>query len=474
MSGCRAPPEREEVATPAVQRRHSQIGIGLAVVACGMALGAAAGSAALWTSTPNPFLCPNPGSNACVAHTGFQPNKELTPGSRFAYWGAERNPIGNCTNYVAYRLIKNGASKPGGLGNADAWASSVRRALDADRVNGVPAVGAVAWWSGANRFFGFGGAGHVAYVEKVTPNGTVYLSDSRWASGSSRWTVRKGDTLWPEKFLHIKDEPEGRSPIGRLDQAEGLGGNRVVLRGWALDPDSAKQSVRVEAWIDGKRGQAGARRVSLGFATLAREDVAKRHPIAGDRHGFKVVITGVRPGTHPIRVFALNRFKGGSDTYLGGKTVRVPAPASTPGLPAFRETSYPWAIGDKYQSFMGDFNGDGQVDVGLRRISDGTFYWRLGPGFAQGSLAWSAGTGPEYQSFMGDFNGDNQVDVGLRRVTDGAFYWRLGPSFSQTRYAWAIGDKYQSFMGDFNGDKVVDVGLRRTTDGVFYWRVATP
>jgi hypothetical protein len=74
---------------------------------------------------------------------------------------------------------------------------------------------------------------------------------------------------------------------------------------------------------------------------------------------------------------------------------------------------------------------------------------------------------------MGDFNGDGQVDVGLRRTTDGVFYWRLGPDFEQGSYAWgAAGDHFQSFMGDFNGDGQVDVGLRRTTDGIFYWRLA--
>ncbi len=75
---------------------------------------------------------------------------------------------------------------------------------------------------------------------------------------------------------------------------------------------------------------------------------------------------------------------------------------------------------------------------------------------------------------MGDFNGDNQVDVGLRRTTDGDFYWRFGPTWRQTAYGWADGAHFQSFMGDFNGDNLVDVGLRRTTDGVFYWRLQTP
>ena len=300
-------------------------------------------------------------------------------------------------------------------------------------------------------------------------------------------------------YTSRKPSAPGSSPTGRLERVEGLSNNRVRVTGWAFDPDGKTRPVRIEAWIEGKRGQAGARKVALGYATLTRNDVARVHKGAGSRHGFKTVIGGVAPGKHEVRVYALNRFKGGGTKYLGGKTVRVPTPPADDPLgddpvdddpvdddpvdddpvgddvapPMFRQSEYTWAAGDHFQSFMGDFNGDGQVDVGLRRISDGTFYWRLGPGFQQGQHNWTAGAGPEYQAFMGDFNGDNQVDVGLRRTTDGKFYWRLGPSFSQGLHHWteAVGDKYQSFMGDFNGDNQVDVGVRRTTDGKFYWRL---
>lgn len=227
----------------------------------------------------------------------------------------------------------------------------------------------------------------------------------------------------------------GTSPIGRLERVEGLSGNRVRVTGWSFDPDGPTRPVRVEAWIDGKRGQSGARKVELGYATLTREDVARAHKAAGSRHGFKTIISDVAPGTHPVRVYALNRFKGGAplprwqdrssadtppddpvgDDPVADDPVGDDPVGDGPASPTFSQSQYTWATGDHFQSFMGDFNGDHQVDVGLRRISDGTFYWRLGPGFQQGEHNWTAGAGPEFQSFMGDFNGDKQVARRQRR-----------------------------------------------------------
>ncbi len=55
----------------------------------------------------------------------------------------------------------------------------------------------------------------------------------------------------------------------------------------------------------------GARRVSLGYATDRRDDVARARSGAGPRRGFKSVIDDVAVGTHAVRAYALNCFKGG-------------------------------------------------------------------------------------------------------------------------------------------------------------------
>lgn len=71
-----------------------------------------ANAAPTWSSVPATFPC-RQSSNACVAHTGFDP--------RTSYWGQDTNPRGNCTNYVAYRVQKNGGVRLGGRGNAWTW-----------------------------------------------------------------------------------------------------------------------------------------------------------------------------------------------------------------------------------------------------------------------------------------------------------------------------------------------------------------
>jgi len=176
-------------------------------------------AAPLWSSLPKPFRCGGPGgsivgNNSCLGHTGFHPSKKST-------WGQYTNPKGNCTNYVAYRLAKNGASNflVPGEGNAVDWRRHARNSKKP--VNDTPAVGSVAWWdgrgpNGKSRF------GHVAYVEKVSPNGkAIYLSESHWhgdgiRGGSRRLVVRAGDrNNWPDKFLHIRDKPA--SPVARYE-----------------------------------------------------------------------------------------------------------------------------------------------------------------------------------------------------------------------------------------------------------------
>ena len=337
-----------------------------------------------------------------------------------------------CTSFVAWRMNRDAKRtkapwafsnymRGGHWGNAENWDNNARKLNY--KVSSTPRVGAIAQWN--KREIGGGFPGHVAYVSRVRANGAVDVEEYNFrvrGGYGRRWNIRPP----PPRYIYFnRPKPPGATPIGRLERVRGLGGNRVRVKGWAFDPDGRTRPVRVEAWIDGRRGKVGARKVALGYATLARRDVARAHRGAGSRHGFNTVIRGVAPGKHAVRVYALNRFRGGETKYLGGKTVRVPPPTGQPTPPAFKQSEYGWAAGDHFQSFMGDFNGDNQVDVGLRRTTDGAFYWRLGPSFTQGQHSWTAGVGAHFQSFMGDFNGDNQVDVGLRRTTDGTFYWRL-------------------------------------------------
>jgi surface antigen len=126
----------------------------------------------------------------------------------------------NCTNYVAYRLVRGGMSltRPwSGSGNADNWGRAKSRITD-----GKPMVGAVAWWR--RNVPGGGSNGHVAYVEKVISPSRIVISEDSW-SGDFHWRrISKASSGWPTGFIHFRDrkvavqsrpEISGRAAVGQ-------------------------------------------------------------------------------------------------------------------------------------------------------------------------------------------------------------------------------------------------------------------
>ncbi len=106
----------------------------------------------------------------------------------------------NCTNYVAYRMVKNGMSteRPwDGTGMAYNWGRANRSITDS-----TPMVGAVAWW---DAYDSVGSSGHVAYVQQVVNNRKIIISEDSWG-GDFHWrTVTKDGGGWPTGFVHFAD-----------------------------------------------------------------------------------------------------------------------------------------------------------------------------------------------------------------------------------------------------------------------------
>lgn len=117
------------------------------------------------------------------------------------YWGMYSGH--NCTNYVAYRMVKSGLpnTRPwSGGGNAMYWGTSMPRITD-----GTPRVGAVAWWK-ANTGPA-GSVGHVAYVEKVVSDDEVIVSQDSWGGDFSWAVITRSSGNWPSGFIHFNDLP---------------------------------------------------------------------------------------------------------------------------------------------------------------------------------------------------------------------------------------------------------------------------
>jgi murein DD-endopeptidase MepM/ murein hydrolase activator NlpD len=142
--------------------------------------------------------------------------------------------------------------------------------------------------------------------------------------------------------------------------------------------------------------------------------------------GVRPLATGESGSTAPLRGSS-PCVNGSANSY--GYADPIPWLTSHPATPA---TS-------ALQPITGDWNGDGKTDIGLRRISNGTFYLRTGPSWAQSTVAWATGVGSDLQPITGDWNGDGKTDIGLRRISNGTFYLRTGPSWAQSTVAWATG-----------------------------------
>lgn len=134
------------------------------------------------------------GYNSCAAagysHAGY------ATANGTSYWSQYSGH--NCTNYVAYRMIKNGMSttRPAGaIGYARDWGRNF-----ASQTNDTPAVGSIAWWDTS-----FSSTGHVAYVEKVVSSSEVLISEDNWG-GDFKWRkVTRTGGRWPQGFIHLKD-----------------------------------------------------------------------------------------------------------------------------------------------------------------------------------------------------------------------------------------------------------------------------
>lgn len=107
----------------------------------------------------------------------------------------------NCTNYVAYRMVKSGLpnERPwSGSGNAEVWGVAMAPLTDQ-----TPTVGAIAWWK--QNVWPAGSAGHVAYVEKVISPTEIIVSQDSWGGDFSWARITKDGNGWPNGFVHLND-----------------------------------------------------------------------------------------------------------------------------------------------------------------------------------------------------------------------------------------------------------------------------
>lgn len=151
----------------------------------------------------------------------------------------------NCTNYAAYRLIKNGvdASYLRGQGNAFQWGPvAADHGFPPDK---SPRPGDIAWFSESSGV-STGGFGHVAYVESVnSANGTVRVSEDN-SGGDFDW--RDYQIADVTGFIHFGDG--------------GSVSNRPLI--WGLTTTGAVRRYKGSGQWEGIAGSPVGRSISVG------------------------------------------------------------------------------------------------------------------------------------------------------------------------------------------------------------------
>jgi hypothetical protein len=128
---------------------------------------------------------------------------------------------------------------------------------------------------------------------------------------------------------------------------------------------------------------------------------------------------------------------------------------------------------------VGDWDGDGDVTIGVARPEGATWVWHL----TNNNSTTIAGTPPQYgntstdQPVVGDWNGDGITDLGAIRHTPQStqYEWHMANGAEQTIWIIpygnsALGD--EPIAGDWDGDGRWTPGVTRPVSGHFEWHLS--
>jgi surface antigen len=279
-----------------------------------------AGSVLVPSATASTTVSCNGSGNSCLPGIGDDyPYKNAVMDGGFGYGGYYRE----CTDFVAWRLNRDGAPGWYAWGNASSWDDTARS--KGVRVDRTPALGAVAQWE----------SNHVAYVAGWNADHSqIFIEEynrdfngtygSRWISAAS-----------PSNFLHVHDLVAS-DPIGAFDSATSSAPGTVHVAGWAFDPDAPTTPIRVHVYVGGPAG-SGAPGFDIGTTSVTRPDVKAVYPQAGYLTGFDATVSGDFSGSLTIYMYAIN-VGAGSNALVSQRVTTIANPRP---LGSFDETTSP-------------------------------------------------------------------------------------------------------------------------------------
>ena len=267
--------------------------------------------------------------NTCLPGIGDDyPYKNYPIDGGSGYGGYYRE----CTDFVAWRLNRDGAPGWYAWGNANQWDDTAR--AKGVRVDRTPALGAVAQWEST----------HVAYVAGTNADGSQIFIEEYNYGYDGRYNARWIPASSPSNYLHVHDlAPAGASPFGYLDAASSPAAGVLRVAGWTADADAPTQSIDVHVY-------ANSTGFNLGPANQKRDDVAGAYPGYGSSHGFSADLSLPSGGSYKVCAFGINVGGGSNQPLRDCKQVQVADPqpfgyldqvsSSTPGTITVRG----WAV----------------------------------------------------------------------------------------------------------------------------------
>ncbi len=236
----------------------------------------------------------------------------------------------NCTNYVAYRMIRAGmsAERPwSGSGMAYNWGHAMSRITDA-----TPTVGAVAWWDRYDN--GTGSSGHVAYVERVVSATEIIVSQDSWGGDFSWRRITKSSGRWPTGFIHFVDKTIKNTAVPTIAGTPQVGTPLTVRPGtWQPAATLSYQ------WRANGAAIAGATAATY-TPTVAQRRMKISVTVTARKSGY----TTTQLTTPPTAEVAPGAFVVGSPTQLTGTPEVDQVLTATPATvtPAATTTEYVW------------------------------------------------------------------------------------------------------------------------------------
>ncbi len=206
-----------------------------------------------------------------------------------------------------------------------------------------------------------------------------------------------------------------RAPVGALDSATSTSPGVIIVRGWAVDPDTTA-SINVHVYVDGRATAALT-------AANPRTDVGRIYR-RGDNHGFSGSVNAAN-GTHDVCIYAIDS-AGGSNPRIGCATVSVTNLAPIGALDAVTSTEgrisvLGWALDpDTVDSIAVHVYVDGRLTQGFTanasRPDIGRIYGRGDNHGFNGTMNTVAGT-HQVCIYAIDATGGSNPRIGCKSVS---------------------------------------------------------